>query len=61
MKGTITQYIMLGVMLLLMALIVSLYPEQTKPKAGHEVSASSAKTNVSTLSFQSRIKPLRAD
>lgn len=32
MKGTITQYVTLGVMLLLLVLIVSLYPEQQNQK-----------------------------
>lgn len=60
MKGTITQYIMVGVMLLLMALIVSLYPAQTTTQTGSEVSAST-KTKVSTLNLQSWLKPVRAD
>jgi len=58
MKRTITQFIMLGVMLLLMALIISMYPEQ---KDSHALSHKNSETSVSRVSMQLHVKGTRAD
>lgn len=60
MKGTITQYVTLGVMLLLMILIVSLYPEHGKSTAGIKFT-NHPHTKVSKLGIHSHGKVLRAD
>jgi len=58
MKGTLTQYVMLGVMLLLLVLIVSMYPEQNTSQAlGHKV----VSTKVSKLSIQTHPGSVRTD
>lgn len=58
MKRTITQYVMLGVMLLLLVLIVSMYPDHSHTNAiGHKEAA----TKVSKLSVQTRAKSMRSD
>ncbi len=58
MKNTITQYVTLGVMLLLLVLIVSMYPEQNTSKTvGHKETA----TAVSKLSIPSHTRQVRAD
>lgn len=58
MKGTLTQYIMLGVMLLLLVLIVSMYPEQNSSKVTGQLDK---QTTVSKLSIPTPSKPERAD
>lgn len=58
MKGTLTQYVTLGVMLVLLVLIVSLFPEQQKEKATGQRATS---TEVSTLSLPTRIKSERSN
>lgn len=58
MKGTVTQYVTLGVMLLLLVLIVSMFPEQNGAKAvGHREQS----TTVSKLVLPSHSKLVRAD
>ena len=58
MKGTVTQYVTLGVMLLLMVLIVSMFPEQNGGKVvGHRDQT----TTVSKLVLPSHSKIVRAD
>jgi len=58
MKNTITQYVTLGVMLLLLVLIVSMYPEQNTSKS---VSHKESATTVSKLSIQTHTKQVRTD
>lgn len=58
MKRTITQFIMLGVMFLLMALIISMYPEQ---KVSNTLSHKHQATSVSRVSMQMHVKGTRAD
>ena len=60
MKRTVTQYIMLGVMLLLLVLIVSMYPEQKGAKAiGYQDQGLT--TKVSNVSVPASDKSVRAD
>lgn len=58
MKSTITQFVTLGIMLLIMAVIVSLYPEQNNSGT---TSQAATPTKVSKLSIQHRIRNIRAD
>ena len=58
MKGTITQYVTLGVMLLLLALIVSMYPEQQKEKVTGQRDTA---TEVSKLTLPTNIKSQRTN
>lgn len=58
MKHTITQYVMLGVMLLLLVLIVSMFPEHGATRtASHGQTAA----KVSKLSIQTRVNTMRTD
>lgn len=59
MKGTITQYVALGVMLLLMVLIVSMYPEHNGAvvTGKNETPATVSKLTIGTHSKL----PVRAD
>ena len=58
MKGTITQYVTLGVMLLLLILLVSLLPEQKSSKLTGQVDTS---ITVSTMNTPAHIKPVRVN
>ena len=58
MKGKLTQYVTLGVMLLLLVLIVSLFPEQRAVKAS---GANASPTTVSNLTIPTHNKVVRAD
>lgn len=59
MKGTITQYVTLGVMLLLVVFIVSMYPAQNSATVTGQ---KGTQTTVSKLSIETRSKqPVRAD
>jgi hypothetical protein len=59
MKSTLTQYVTLGVMLLLLVFIVSMFPEQNSSKVtGHKETP----TTVSKMAIETRHKaPVRAD
>jgi hypothetical protein len=58
MKGTLTQYVALGVMLMLLVLIVSLLPEQ---KGSHSMGQHEKATTVSKLTISTGSKPVRPD
>lgn len=58
MKGTITQYVTLGVMLLLLVLIVSMYPEQHASKVTGQADT---ETTVSKLTIPTQIRPVRTN
>lgn len=58
MKRTITQFITLGVMLLLVVLIISMYPEQ---KVSHFLSHKQTSSAVSHVSMQTLTVHTRAD
>ena len=58
MKGTIRQYVTLGVMMLLLILMVSMFPERNKPKLTGQLDTG---TTVSKLGIPVHIKPVRSD
>ena len=58
MKGTITQYVTLGVMLLLLVLLVSMLPEQKGPKLSGKLNT---QLSVLKLSSPNHVKPVSAD
>ena len=58
MKGTLTQYVTLGVMLFLLVLIVSMYPEQHGSKVTGQADT---ETTVSKLAITTQIKSVRTN
>jgi hypothetical protein len=58
MKGTLTQYVTLGVMLLLLIFLVSMLPEQKSPKLSGQLDT---KLTVSKLSNPDHIKQIRSN
>lgn len=58
MKGSITQYVVLGVMLLVIVLIVSLYPAQHRTEVSSQMVSPA---NVSKLSIRAKSVMTRAD
>lgn len=58
MKGTFRQYVTLGVMLLLLILIVSMFPEQSRPKLSGKLETG---ITVSKLIVPGQLKSVRTN